>query len=393
MSSPSLSLRSPPVKGGLFVFLVIIVLYSLLSVSAPSGTSVVPSLADIRSRLGVGAGSSLSNKDVNAGGSWDSEGGGTNATRKANAAFVILAKNSDVWGVLESMRGIEDRFNRKYNYPYVFLNDKPFSAEFMLHTTSMASGHCTYGIIPSNEWEDIPSWIDQDRMQSAVDEMAKLPIPYGDSVNYRKMCRYQSGWFWRHPLLDTYEFYWRIEPNVKFFCDINYDPFLLMQDQGKKYAFIITIYEYQETIVTLWKETKKFLEKYPQFLSKPNAMKFLSDDDGETYNKCHMWSNAEIASLDFWRGEAYRKYFDWLDQAGGFFYERWGDAPVHSIAAALFLKPSEIHFFEDIGYRHEPFQHCPKNRPQTCACDPSDSFEDHGYSCTPRWKKLTHFGS
>ena len=61
----------------------------------------------------------------------------------------------------------------------------------------------------------------------------------------------------------------------------------------------------------------------------------------------HDWS--QIASLDFWRGEAYTKYFEALDQAGGFFYERWGDAPVHSIAAALFLKPEEMHFFQDIG--------------------------------------------
>lgn len=42
-------------------------------------------------------------------------------------------------------------------------------------------------------------------------------------------------------------------------------------------------------------------------------------------------------------------YFEHLDQAGGFFYERWGDAPVHSIAAALLLPKSQIHFFNDIA--------------------------------------------
>ena len=49
-------------------------------------------------------------------------------------------------------------------------------------------------------------------------------------------------------------------------------------------------------------------------------------------------------------------YFDHLDKAGGFYYERWGDAPVHSIGAALFARKDQIHFFDDIGYRHEPFQ-------------------------------------
>lgn len=36
-------------------------------------------------------------------------------------------------------------------------------------------------------------------------------------------------------------------------------------------------------------------------------------------------SNFEIARVGFWRSEAYRAYFEYLDQAGGFFYERWGD--------------------------------------------------------------------
>jgi len=29
--------------------------------------------------------------------------------------------------------------------------------------------------------------------------------------------------------------------------------------------------------------------------------------------------------------------------------QRWGDAPVHSIAAALFARKNQLHFFKDIG--------------------------------------------
>ena len=38
---------------------------------------------------------------------------------------------------------------------------------------------------------------------------------------------------------------------------------------------------------------------------------------------------------------------------------KWGDAPVHSLAATLFLSPSELHHFSDFGYVHPPFQYCP----------------------------------
>ena len=34
-----------------------------------------------------------------------------------------------------------------------------------------------------------------------------------------------------------------------------------------------------------------------------------------------VWSNFEIGNLDLWRGEAYSKFFDFLDQKGGFYYE------------------------------------------------------------------------
>ena len=37
---------------------------------------------------------------------------------------------SDIRGAVQSVRELEDRFNHKYHYPWIFLNDKPFSDEF-----------------------------------------------------------------------------------------------------------------------------------------------------------------------------------------------------------------------------------------------------------------------
>ena len=34
-----------------------------------------------------------------------------------------------------------------------------------------------------------------------------------------------------------------------------------------------------------------------------------------------VWSNFEIGNLDLWRSEAYMKFFDFLDERGGFYYE------------------------------------------------------------------------
>ncbi|PPQ66071.1 hypothetical protein CVT26_010813 [Gymnopilus dilepis] len=310
--------------------------------------------------------------------------------RKANAAIVMLARNGDLNGVIISMKQMEDRFNKKFNYPYVFLNEKPFDDNFKKRVTELTDSEVQFGLIPPEHWYQPPE-IDEEKATKAREQMVKDRVIYGDSVPYRNMCRFNSGFFYRHELLKPFQYYWRVEPDVKFFCDLDYDPFLIMEDGNKMYGFTISLYEYEATIPTLWDAVKEFIEQNPDLVSEDNAMAFLSDDGGRTYNRCHFWSNFEIGNLDLWRGEAYSKFFDHLDKKGGFYYERWGDAPVHSIGAALFARKDQIHFFNDIGYRHEPFQHCPQgdaHKRGKCWCDSAQNFDYEWYSCLNRYDKL-----
>ena len=82
------------------------------------------------------------------------------------------------------MRQIEDRFNHQFHYPWVFLNDEPFTQEFRLLTTGMASGDVEYGLIEKDEWK-MPSWIDMEKAQKVMDEMLKNDVIYGESLPYR----------------------------------------------------------------------------------------------------------------------------------------------------------------------------------------------------------------
>ncbi|ADJ41761.1 ADL265W-Ap [Eremothecium gossypii ATCC 10895] len=304
--------------------------------------------------------------------------------KREKATFVTLARNSDLYTLLESIMSVEDRFNHKFKYDWVFLNDEEFTDTFKALTSALVSGNTYYGKVPKEHWS-FPEWIDQDRAARVRQMMAEKNVIYGDSINYRFMCRYESGLFYRHELLQPYDYYWRVEPEVRFFCDVDYDVFRFMRDNNKKYGFTISIHEYPATIETLWEETRKFMEKHPEHVHPNNMMDFISDDNGLSYNMCHFWSNFEIGSLEFLRSKAYSDYFDSLDQAGGFFYERWGDAPVHSIAAALFLDRNEIHHFNDIGYFHPPFQQCPIDetfrKEHRCACNADKDFTWNSFSC------------
>ena len=74
--------------------------------------------------------------------------------------------------------------------------------------------------MPKEHWS-IPSWIDEERAQKARDDMAARNIIYGGSLPYRHMCRFQSGFFFRQPLMDEYDWYWRVVWNpVTFIVDV-----------------------------------------------------------------------------------------------------------------------------------------------------------------------------
>ena len=209
---------------------------------------------------------------------------------RMNATFVTLARNSDLWETVKSIRQVEDRFNRKFNYDWVFLNDQEFDDSFKKTTTSLISGKTHYGKIDEDQWS-FPDFIDQEKAKKVREDMAQRKIIYGDSISYRHMCRFESGFFFRHPLMNKYEWYWRVEPSIELYCDINYDTFKYMAENGKKYSFVISLYEYIETIPTLWDSVKSFMKKYPEHLVEGNSMGFLSDDGGETYNRCHFVSS------------------------------------------------------------------------------------------------------
>ena len=71
------------------------------------------------------------------------------ARRKANATIVMLARNSDVNGVVQSVRDLEDRFNRWHGYPWTFLNDEVFSEDFKRWVLTVSPLYTNYRVAVS----------------------------------------------------------------------------------------------------------------------------------------------------------------------------------------------------------------------------------------------------
>ncbi|OAA67817.1 alpha-mannosyltransferase [Niveomyces insectorum RCEF 264] len=320
---------------------------------------------------------------------------------RANAAFVVLARNKELDGVLQSMKSIERHFNRWYHYPYVFLNDGEFNQTFKEVVQNHTSSTVEFGKVEPDMW-GFPDWIDPKVAKEGIAKQGDAAVMYGGLESYHAMCRFYSGFFYKHPLLAKYEWYWRLEPEIKYFCDITYDPFLKMIESNKTYGFTIAVKELRETVPNMFRYASAYKRKnnltskglWEMFVEPPpekdeplpeddpkykpplpeeilridSSRNSLPDIDpeameGEKYNMCHFWSNFEIARLSFFRSKEYEDFFQMMDRSGGFWMERWGDAPIHSLAAGALLAPRDIHYFRDFGYRHTTIQHCPANAP------------------------------
>ena len=271
---------------------------------------------------------------------------------RINATILSLVRNEELDGMIRAMNDLERTWNSKFNYPWTFFNEVKFTSEFRRRTQAATNAECHYHVIPKEHWE-VPSWINKDLYDESAQMLKENKVQYWDVPSYHQMCRWNSGLFYRHPALQNIRYYWRVEPKVHFFCDVDYDVFRWMQDHNKTYGYTINLYDSPESLPTLWPETQKFLAAHPDHIHPNNAMAWLTDSKrrpdhhakAHGYSTCHFWSNFEIADMDFWRSSAYEEYFNHLDRAGGFFYERWGDAPVHSIALALFQDVSKIHWY------------------------------------------------
>ena len=91
------------------------------------------------------------------------------------------------------------------------MNDVPFTETFKTAIREAVNPHSsvTFGDIPESEWS-IPEWINTTKMEEGMASMKRAGVVYGDSLSYRHMCRYNSGFFFRHPLVMQYDYYWRV---------------------------------------------------------------------------------------------------------------------------------------------------------------------------------------
>ncbi|KAF9066878.1 nucleotide-diphospho-sugar transferase [Rhodocollybia butyracea] len=331
-------------------------------------------------------------------------------TRSKNAVIFMLVAPSRIHQATLALLNVENRFNRRLQYPYVLLTaneeeDAMISHEYRQKIDWITQGRAKFAILTEESW-GVPDFYDPARVEESYRTI-------GFSSGYRSMCRFYSGFFWKHPAFAEYDWLWRLDTDIEFHCDIPYDPIERMIKAGALYGFVQVNADAVWVQPSLATNVSEFLFNYYNSHSSPSDIvardsssfpavptdvnhgfvwegeegieKALRGEAGsEEWTKMCMYNNFEISHRSLWESEIYTSFFQHLDQQGGFFYERWGDSPIHSFGVAMALRKDQVMQFHDLGYQHQGWAYECATELAQCTClkdGPAADFDDQGY----RW--------
>jgi hypothetical protein len=98
-----------------------------------------------------------------------------------------------------------------------------------------------------------------------------------------------------------------------------------------------------EQVSGLWNATVSYMRSQRITKTPPLLRQHLTVDNGTsssstatlTWDRSYYYTNFEIGYLPFFRSEPYQSYFRHLDSEGGFYYYRWGDAPIRLLGVCV----------------------------------------------------------
>ena len=163
-------------------------------------------------------------------------------------------------------------------------------------------------------------------------------------LEYRHMCRFHANTVYTHPIFQDLEFAWRLDDDSLFLGpNIEYDVFQFMKDNELLYGYNIILRDSEPCVIGLWEAARHYMKRLKldgQYLNRWSRYKMF-------------YNNFEISNVSIWQTTEYRGFMKYIDDLGGIYKYRWGDAPMKSLALAMFVSPEKIHKFKYIGYIHQ----------------------------------------
>jgi len=285
---------------------------------------------------------------------------------KQNAAIFILTQNTLERKIYlkTCLYFLFRNFNKKYNYPVIILHEGDYDSESQREII-MGVRHNNRYLISFRELDkndfSIPSHISEERVQHIVD---LKPVPYWRNMKYRMMCNFWIQHFQKYTT--DYEYIMRLDDDSIIEETIDKDLFNVMKNKDLIYMSNIV---HIDCGICNYKMKEMFQSIFPNMGEKLNSM-FISskltanmkeiygkvkqiielngdaeigekNEDIELNMPVMYYNNFFITSTKFWQREDVRTVVNKINDNGGIFYYRYGDAPLQTIIATL-MEPMRV---------------------------------------------------
>ncbi|CAH1777906.1 unnamed protein product [Owenia fusiformis] len=250
--------------------------------------------------------------------------------------YFLLFKPRIYSTFIKTLKQLDKFFIKRFKYPVVLFHEPDLtqsdkeairfstSAEIIFHEVSFST---------------------PDFLRKPAEDYMKV-CPYPSHIGYRHMCRFHTKLVFETEIMHTAEWYWRLDDDSNILQHIDYDIFKHMENQNYKYGYALISQERDDCVLGLKNNFTHYIKTHnltPTFFNEWS----WSDPVDQIYN------NFEIASLEFWRSSQVRDIIEYIDQSGGIYLARWGDAPIHTMIVSIFIPRAQIRVFTDIAYSHQ----------------------------------------
>lgn len=287
------------------------------------------------------------------------------------ALVLFISSRINIPDALLTIKSFQDHFNNQYHHDWVILSTKNILSTSKPQLAAMANGENVKFVDLGKHFFTIPSTVSatkikrrkpKDIPQYARDQFTRFS---------KQLTRFLAGSFYN---LDNiwldYDYYWKVPVGSSLGCDVNYDVFEYMNQNGIQYGWLLMQKTLPDVNTGLINHIEDYLKTSP--ITSEENVDFVS----KYIQSCSFVTEFELASLSFFKSAQYQSFFNFLDQFNGIFYQEWSENAIKTLAVSLFLPKKLVKFFSDLPVEYLTYgiTNCPPNPTfyweNKCTCDP-----------------------
>ena len=253
------------------------------------------------------------------------------SSTKPKAAIYFLVQVDRVASIAHSLQHLNKYFTRNFPCPIILFHESNWNkthADIVRQSTNdslfFQEVHLETPSFLKNTAPSVP------------------PCAVNPEIGYRHMCRFNAKSVYEHPIIQGFEFLFRLDDDSLIQSSITYDVFEHMKINNLVYGYKDIQVDSEICVTGLWDAAGDYIQR-----NQISATFFKEWNYLDIF-----YNNFEISRLDLWLSKEYREYIEYIDCLGGIYFHRWGDAPIKTLALSMFVPEDKLHQYSDIMYIH-----------------------------------------